>query len=264
MRIPSFSNGRFLSVIVLSVTLLAGCASTPRSMSQRSHSAKQKPHDLKVHDQILTEISAELFHIQDAEAPLKGPVTLARAAEIQKEQMVRPTILSELIAAKGLMGVRAFAKTATESPPIQLKTLSSLETSQTSVSISSNETPFIFDIPVTYNSHVSSWIRWFQTGGRKSFKIWLERSSRYVPVIEDELQKAGLPQDLVYLAMIESGFRPDAASQMGAIGLWQFIASTGRHYGLNIGWWIDERRDFSKSTKAAIAYMKELNGEFKS
>jgi membrane-bound lytic murein transglycosylase D len=241
--------------IAISVALLAGCASTPKSVSHRiradkqeiTNLAKARPRDF----QLRKEISSELSSIQDEKPRLK-------------EQVSRPSILGERLATKGLTGAPPIANASPDAPPVQLKTLSSLETSQTSVSISSNETPFIFDIPVTYNDRVSSWIRWFQTEGRGSFKTWLERSSRYVPVIEDELQKAGLPQDLVYLAMIESGFRPDAASHMGAIGLWQFIASTGRHYGLNIGWWIDERRDFSKSTKAAIAYMKELNGEFNS
>lgn len=148
-------------------------------------------------------------------------------------------------------------------PPVALKTLTSLENSKMEFS-NTNETPFIFDIPVTYNERVSGWIHYFQTKGRRSFRTWLERSARYLPVVEAELQRAGLPQDLVYVAMIESGFRPDAVSHAGAMGMWQFIASTGRRYGLSIDWWVDERRDFAKSTKAAISYMKDLNGQFNS
>ena len=225
-------------------SLVAGCSSAP--LKSVSHARPVK--------RISKEILKELANPEEAPAVLPGPITQERLAFLE----AHPTILGELLASRGIPRIE------NEPPPVQLKTLSSLETSAVQLSASSNETPFIFDIPVTYNERVSSWIKWFQTDGRKSFKTWLERSSRYVPVIEDELQRAGLPQDLVYLAMIESGFRPDAASHMGAIGLWQFIAPTAKHYGLNIGWWIDERRDFSKSTKAAIAYMKQLNGEFNS
>jgi membrane-bound lytic murein transglycosylase D len=245
--------------LMLLAALLVGCATTPSKTARRS----TRPVNRRsiVRNEIAKEITNELAN-PERDTHLLGPITEERLAQIEKERSVRPSILGDLLAQKGLSRARAVVEN--EPPPVQLKTLSSLETSHMRVATSSNETPFIFDIPVTYNNRVSNWIRWFQTDGRQSFKTWLERSSRYVPEIENELRRAGLPQDLVYLAMIESGFRPDAASHMGAIGLWQFIAPTARHYGLNISWWIDERRDFAKSTKAAIAYMKELNGEFNS
>jgi len=234
-------------------TLVAGCSSAPVKSVRHVRMAKR----ITSRDPVVkSEIVKELENPEEAPVRLPGPITQERLAFLE----AHPTILGDLLAQKGIP--RPVIEN--EPPPVQLKTLSSLETSNMKLSTSSNETPFIFDIPVTYNNRVSNWIKWFQTDGRKSFKTWLERSSRYVPVLEDELQRAGLPQDLVYLAMIESGFRPDAASHMGAIGLWQFIAPTARHYGLNINWWIDERRDFEKSTHAAIAYMKELNGEFDS
>jgi membrane-bound lytic murein transglycosylase D len=242
MRIQSFHIRQQGIAAIVSLVLLAGC--TTHKMNERHVRVRTSYQPVIRDGRIHAEIGRELANIEDETPPLKAPLTEARLAVLEKQLAVQRTV--------------------PEQPPIQLKTLSSLETSHVQISQSSNETPFIFDIPVTYNNRVSTWISYFQTDGRKSFKTWLERSSRYVPVIEDELQKAGLPQDLVYVAMIESGFRPDAASHMGAIGLWQFIASTGRHYGLNIGWWIDERRDFAKSTKAAISYMKELNGEFNS
>ena len=128
----------------------------------------------------------------------------------------------------------------------------------------STETPLIFDIPVTYNERVSQWIRYFQTEGRGSFRTWLERSSRYLPLIQYELTKAGLPLDLSYVAMIESGFAAHASSHAGALGLWQFIPSTGVRYGLKGDYWIDERRDFYKSTRAAISYMSDLFKQFDS
>lgn len=139
------------------------------------------------------------------------------------------------------------------------------ETSKKSVEISDDsENNLIFDIPVTYNSSVKKWITYFQTTGRNTFRRWLERSSRYLPIIQTELAQAGLPQDLSYLAMIESGFVPHAQSPASAVGIWQFMAPTGNQYGLQTNWWLDERRDYFKSTQAAISYMTDLFKIFKS
>jgi membrane-bound lytic murein transglycosylase D len=118
--------------------------------------------------------------------------------------------------------------------------------------------PPIFDFPVTYNEQVKTWVHYFQTKGRTSFKIWLERSARYAPYIQRELERHNLPQDLLYVAMIESGFTPKATSHAGAVGIWQFITPTAKRYGLKVNWWVDERRNFTKATKAAIRYKKEL------
>jgi membrane-bound lytic murein transglycosylase D len=142
-----------------------------------------------------------------------------------------------------------------------LQKLNSLDSSGVKLS-SSSETPVIFDIPVTYNRRVSHWIRYFQTEGRRTFRNWLERSSRYMPILQFELARAGLPQDLVYVAMVESGFQSNATSNMSAMGIWQFIDPTARRYGLQIDWWLDERRDFFKSTEAAISYMSDLYQQF--
>lgn len=129
----------------------------------------------------------------------------------------------------------------------------------TKVQISDDtDNSLIFDLPVTYNTSVRKWIKYFQTTGRSTFRRWLERSSRYLPNIQGELAQAGLPQDLSYLAMIESGFSPNAESTASAVGIWQFMAPTGNHYGLHTTWWLDERRDYYKSTQAAIWYMTDL------
>ncbi|MDZ4082501.1 MAG: transglycosylase SLT domain-containing protein [Bdellovibrionales bacterium] len=125
-----------------------------------------------------------------------------------------------------------------------------------------NEAHLIFDFPVTYNARVRKWIRYFQTTGRSSFRRWLERSTRYIPYIHSELKRAGLPTDIAYVAMIESGFSSSAVSHANAMGMWQFIAPTGERYGLNVDWWIDERRDYEKATKAAIGYMSDLFDQF--
>ncbi|MBX3021056.1 MAG: lytic transglycosylase domain-containing protein [Bdellovibrionales bacterium] len=119
-----------------------------------------------------------------------------------------------------------------------------------------------FDIPVTYNTKVKWWINYFQTSGRKWFRTWLERSHAYLPGMQSMLAQKGLPQDLAYVAMIESGFSAHATSTAAAVGYWQFITPTANRYGLKTNWWLDERRDFNKSTTAASRYLGDLFRQF--
>ena len=118
------------------------------------------------------------------------------------------------------------------------------------------------DIPRTLNNKVEYMVNFFQTNGRRSFAKWLSRSERYIPMMKEVLKKEGLPEDLVYVAMIESGFSPHAYSVASAVGPWQFISGTGKRYSLRIDPWIDERRDPLKSSVAAALYLKELYSLF--
>jgi hypothetical protein len=88
--------------------------------------------------------------------------------------------------------------------------------------------------------------------------LWIKRSTRYLPVIEEMLKENGMPDDLKYVAIVESALRPHAGSRKGAIGFWQFLKATGERYGLKINAEIDERRNIFASTRAAISYLKEL------
>lgn len=118
-----------------------------------------------------------------------------------------------------------------------------------------------YDIPIEINDRVLAEIRRF-TADKKRFKLYLERSGRYEKWMKNILAEEGVPQDLFYLALIESGFSNHALSHAAALGPWQFIRSTGRIFGLKHNFWIDERKNPEKATRAAARYLKNLYNEF--
>lgn len=119
-----------------------------------------------------------------------------------------------------------------------------------------------FDMPLVLNDAVNLYIKYFSEKKRKVFARWLVRAQRYAPTIRSILKAHNMPEDLVYLSMIESGFNMRAYSPAKAKGPWQFIHETGERYGLHVGFWVDERCDLEKSTVAAARYLKELFDRF--
>ena len=122
-----------------------------------------------------------------------------------------------------------------------------------------------WDIDVaSFNSHdrVQYYLDLFQGPARERMGIWLNRMPRYEPMIRERLQQQGLPGDMVYLALIESGFSNVATSSARAVGMWQFMRATGRGYGLRIDGWVDERRDPVKATIAASRFLHDLRERF--
>jgi membrane-bound lytic murein transglycosylase D len=122
-----------------------------------------------------------------------------------------------------------------------------------------------WDIDVrSYETHarVQKYISIFSGSARPTFERWMQQGVRFMPMIRERLRARGIPEDMSYLALIESGYSPHAYSRAAAVGMWQFMTRTGRGMGLRIDWWVDERRDPVESTDAAVRFLRSLHEQF--
>jgi membrane-bound lytic murein transglycosylase D len=173
-------------------------------------------------------------------------------------------VVDSLLRAKQLDDLAEAVRLAADSAADE-RMLAVLEESHPSDSMAEEDVPVRWDIDVaTWGNHerVRWYLDFFQGPAHERMQIWLDRMPRYEPMIRERLQKAELPADLVYLALIESGFSLTATSRAKAVGMWQFMRPTGRHYGLRVDRWVDERRDPVKATDAAARFLSDLNDRF--
>ncbi len=155
-----------------------------------------------------------------------------------------------LIGVLAVAGILAFVEADPDSPAAR-----DARATQLIVAVSS-------EFPVAMNDRVEKWMRRFLTGQREEFQWYLSREAIYADFIRGRLRDRGMPEGLLYLAMIESGFVPDARSRAEAIGVWQFVGATAVEYGLRVDGYVDERRDPIRATDAALDYLEALHTRF--
>lgn len=185
------------------------------------------------------------------------------AQQTQEVKLVQQVKETEELGEKDTAATaQPLSETAKQIPQVQK---AELKTEETKVAEHTDASQGYEDIKfeTTRNPRVEHYIRRFSSGkGRRNFAEIFKRSGKFLPEIKEMLRSEGVPSDIAYLPLIESGFNPRAVSRKNAVGLWQFIRPTGIRYGLKVNYWVDERMNVEKSTLAAAKYLKELFEEF--
>lgn len=186
---------------------------------------------------------------------MKDIQTIWRALNRRKRQSIAITATAALAAA-GLV------RPDTTELPVSAAVAKVVRVQDSAVAPAKAVAEASIDLPDIEHPRVDSWIKRFTTSMRSSYATYLDRMPQYEPMITKKLEERGMPTDLVYLAMIESGFNPRAKSPVAAQGLWQFMRPTAREYGLRVGRGVDERNNPDRATDAALTYLQKLHDRF--
>jgi len=280
-------------LFILLCSLLTGCSreliksQIPEEYPKSAESRAISPADsTALYERLISEElkEAEYYYALGVEANLNGEWENAQSNFEQALDILANLNLNEEIHSKNIDKYNRLLKEVASDYKITLLSLGVLD-SETSISAFLQKFEDIenfqnlrdslngviefsevttYDIPIEWNERVENSILYLQTVARESFIQYLSRSGKYRDLIKGILKEKNMPLDLAYLPLIESGFNPKARSWANAVGMWQFISSTGRIYGLKSNWWYDEKRDFVKSTYAACDYLSKLYNQFDS
>lgn len=218
---------------------LCACVAAPAAAQEAAPSADAEPEAIAE----LGEESPELRALRMIELELFGP---AQPLTIAPDPAVRVRVSD---------GPPAVTSDAPAPSP---------EAAQPSRDLSWLRGLVLPDIPVRWDERVIRFLEFFRDDprGRRLVRAWLQRLGRYEPMVRETLEREGLPRDLVFVAMVESGFDPTARSHAGAAGMWQFVQRTGESFGLTVDHWVDLRLDPERSTQAAARYLAQLRERF--